>query len=224
MKRTLKKFVALVAVFVMLITAIPVSAANDTATQTWVAESLTGYVSVKSQNEPLSLATTHAKKISVKLANPKIGKIVTEDLGFMKLIHFAPKRAGKTVITTKVGNKTFKTNVTVYKYTDPISSVKIGDTTISGSKFAKTDRIYLSYDKYAGKKINLKFKTKKGWYCCYNILKDKDGNDIPTLVKQGDNGSFKGLYVHGGKGNFIFSVVFENAKNQGAETLSIVFK
>ena len=224
MKRTLKKIVALVTVFTMLIIAIPVSAANDATTHTWVADKLTGYVSIKSEAQQLSLATTSAKNVSVKIANPKIGKIVYENLTTIKLIHFVPKSVGKTVITTKVGKKTFKTSVTVYKHTNPISSVKIGDTTISGSKFSKTDRIYLSYDKYAGKKINLKFNTKKGWYCCYKILKDKDGNDIPTLVKQGNNGSFKGLYVHGGKGNFIFSVVFENAKNQGAETLSIVFK
>ena len=161
MKKTMKKLVALVAIFAMLITAIPVSAANDAATHTWVADKLVGYVPVKSDAKQLSLATTKAKNVSVKVANPKIGKIVYEDLTFMKLIHFVPKRAGKTVVTTKVGKKTFKTNVTVYKYTDPISSVKVGDTTISGSKFAKTDRIYLDYDKYAGKTINLKFNTKK---------------------------------------------------------------
>lgn len=55
----------------------------------------------------------------------------------MKLIHFAPKCAGKTVITTKVGNKTFKTNVTVYKYANPISSIKIGSTTISEANLPK---------------------------------------------------------------------------------------
>ena len=224
MKKTMKKLVVLVAIFAMLITAIPVSAANDAATHTWVTDKLVGYVPVKSDAKQLSLATTKAKNVSVKVANPKIGKIVYEDLTFMKLIHFVPKRAGKTVVTTKVGKKTFKTNVTVYKYTDPISSVKVGDTTISGSKFAKTDRIYLDYDKYAGKTINLKFNTKKDWYCCYIELKDKDGNDIPNLIKQKEGGSFKGVYVHGGKGNFICNIVFENMKNKGVETLSIVFK
>ena len=172
------------------------------------------------------LATTHAKKISVKLANPKIGKITTENLGFMKLIHFAPKCAGKTVITTKVGNKTFKTNVTVYKYANPISSIKIGSTTISGSKFAKTDKIYLSYDKYAGKNINIKFNTKKGWYSCYTTVKDKKGNSVENDIREDDNNSnlFKGVRVQGGKGNYILNIVFENGKNKGVETLSIVFK
>ena len=55
-------------------------------------------------------------------------------------------------------------------------------------------------------------------------LKDKDGNDIPNLIKQNEGGSFKGVYVHGGKGNFICNIVFENMKNKGVETLSIVFK
>ena len=160
MKKTMKKLVALVAIFAMLITAIPVSAANDAATHTWVTDKLVGYVPAPQSKSEL---LTMAKNVSVKVANPKIGKIVYEDLTFMKLIHFVPKRAGKTVVTTKVGKKTFKTNVTVYKYTDPISSVKVGDTTISGSKFAKTDRIYHDYDKYAGKTINLKYNTKKDW-------------------------------------------------------------
>ena len=132
MKRTLKKFVSLVAIFVMLITASPVSAASDAATHTWVADSIKGYVSIKSQKISLDVATTQAKKISYKVANPKIGKLVYEDIGFMKSLSFVPKSAGKTVITTKVGNKTFKTNVTVYKYTNPISSIKIGKTAVSG--------------------------------------------------------------------------------------------
>ena len=226
MKKTMKKLVALVAIFAMLITAIPVSAANDAATHTWVTDKLVGYVPVKSDAKQLSLATTKAKNVSVKVANPKIGKIVYEDLTFMKLIHFVPKRAGKTVVTTKVGKKTFKTNVTVYKYTDPISSVKVGDTTISGSKFAKTDKIYLSYDKYAGKNINIKFNTKKGWYSCYTTVKDKKGNSVENDIREDDNNSnlFKGVRVQGGKGNYILNIVFENGKNKGVETLSIVFK
>ena len=144
----------------------------------------------------------------------------------MKLIYFAPKCAGKTVITTKVGNKTFKTNVTVYKYANPISSIKIGSTTISGSKFAKTDKIYLSYDKYAGKNINIKFNTKKGWYSCYTTVKDKKGNSVENDIRGDDNNSnlFKGVRVQGGKGNYILNIVFENGKNKGVETLSIVFK
>ena len=210
MKRTLKKIVALVAVFVMLITAIPVSAASDAATSTWVAENFSAYVPVKNESKPFGFATTHAKKISVKIADPKIGRIECNNRN--------------SIITTKVGKKTFKTNVTVYKYTSPISSVKIGNTTISGKKFSKTDTIYLSYDKYVGKKINIKFNWKKGWYSCYMDLKDKNGDDIPNVIQQGKNGLFKNLSVHGGKGNYIVSVIFENEKTRGIETLSIVFK
>ena len=224
MKRTLKKFVALVAVFVMLITAIPVSAASDAATSTWVAENFSAYVPVKNESKPFGFATTHAKKISVKIADPKIGRIECNNRNSMKSYHFYPKSAGKTIITTKVGKKTFKTNVTVYKYTSPISSVKIGNTTISGKKFSKTDTIYLSYDKYVGKKINIKFNWKKGWYSCYMDLKDKNGDDIPNVIQQGKNGLFENLSVHGGKGNYIVSVIFENEKTRGIETLSIVFK
>ena len=225
MKRTLKKFVALVAVFVMLITAIPVSAASDAATHTWVADSIKGYVSIKSQKISLDVATTQAKKISYKVANPKIGKLVYEDIGFMKSLSFVPKSAGKTVITTKVGNKTFKTNVTVYKYTNPISSIKIGNIAVSGSKLAKTDRLYLSYDKYVGKKLNLIFNVKKGWNYIWSMdLKDKKGNYISNNIVADDNGLFKNLEVKGGKGNYIYNFWFTNSKNHVTETISIVFK
>ena len=56
MKKTMKKLVVLVAIFAMLITAIPVSAANDAATHTWVTDKLVGYVPVKSDAKQLSLA------------------------------------------------------------------------------------------------------------------------------------------------------------------------
>ena len=100
MKRTLKKIVALVAVFVMLITAIPVSAASDAATSTWVAENFSAYVPVKNESKPFGFATTHAKKISVKIADPKIGRIECNNRNSMKSYHFYPKSAGKTIITT----------------------------------------------------------------------------------------------------------------------------
>lgn len=225
MKKTLKKFVALVAVLAMVITAVPVWAAYDSASSTWVADSIAGYLPAKNKNEPLNLATTRAKKISVKLANPKIGKITTEDAGFMKIFRFVPKSAGKSVITTKVGKKTFKTKVTVYNYTNPISSIKIGNTVISGNKFAKTDKIYLSYDKYAGKEINIKFNTKKGWYTGMITLTDKKGNTLPyNILQEEDDGVFNGMKVYGGKGNYIANIMFENSKNKGSETLSIVFR
>ena len=143
----------------------------------------------------------------------------------MKSLSFVPKSAGKTVITTKVGNKTFKTNVTVYKYTNPISSIKIGNTAVSGSKLAKTDRLYLSYDKYVGKKLNLIFNVKKGWNYIWSMdLKDKKGNYISNNIEADDNGLFKNLEVKGGKGNYIYNFWFTNSKNHVTETISIVFK
>ena len=143
----------------------------------------------------------------------------------MKSLSFVPKSAGKTVITTKVGNKTFKTNVTVYKYTNPISSIKIGNIAVSGSKLAKTDRLYLSYDKYVGKKLNLIFNVKKGWNYIWSMdLKDKKGNYISNNIEADDNGLFKNLEVKGGKGNYIYNFWFTNSKNHVTETISIVFK
>ena len=96
---------------------------------------------------------------------------------------------------------------------------------VSGSKLAKTDRLYLSYDKYVGKKLNLIFNVKKGWNYIWSMdLKDKKGNYISNNIEADDNGLFKNLEVKGGKGNYIYNFWFTNSKNHVTETISIVFK
>lgn len=90
---------------------------------------------------------------------------------------------------------------------------------------AKTDRLYLSYDKYVGKKLNLIFNVKKGWNYIWSMdLKDKKGNYISNNIEADDNGLFKNLEVKGGKGNYIYNFWFTNSKNHVTETISIVFK
>ena len=59
--------------------------------------------------------------------------------------------------------KTYKTKVTVKKYENPIKSVRIGNTSISGSKFNRSSRISIPYSKFANKKVKTKITLKKGW-------------------------------------------------------------
>lgn len=46
---------------------------------------------------------------------------------------------------------------------NPLASVKVGNITVSGSKYNKSNEVDLNYVKYAGKKINITFKAAKGW-------------------------------------------------------------
>lgn len=80
------------------------------------------------------------------------------------LINVTPKKTGKTVITAKGGNKIRKCTLTVRKYTNPVVSVKIGNTSISGKRFDKEAYRVIPYSKFAKKKVKVTFKLKKGWY------------------------------------------------------------
>lgn len=103
------------------------------------------------------------------------------------------------------------------KYQNPISSVKIGSTTISGNKFSKTDRIYLSYSKYSKQNNVLKIAPQKGWSLRSLNAFDKSGNQL-TIEE------LKKFKAFGGKGNYILKAEFYNNKNQASELIEIVFK
>ena len=111
---------------------------------------------------------------------------------------------------------------TIRKYNNPVSSIKIGSTTVKGSKFNKTDRLYLSYDKYVKQKNQLIITPKKGW----------EVNQIRTLNRSGSK-EYQSLSIFdknsikptGGKGNYKLSIEFRNTKiNGGRITEEIVFK
>ena len=95
----------------------------------------------------------------------KLGDIKVTSIGHdgYYYYHFFPKKTGKTTITTKSKYDNSKRIITIRKYNNPVSSIKIGSTTVKGSKFNKTDRRYLSYDKYVKQKNQLIITPKKGW-------------------------------------------------------------
>lgn len=79
------------------------------------------------------------------------------------LLYLQARKAGTSTVTTVVDGKTYKTKVTVKKYENPIKSVRIGNTSISGSKFNRSSRISIPYSKFANKKVKTKITLKKGW-------------------------------------------------------------
>lgn len=157
-----KLFAVIMAVAVLLVTAIPVFAEDYTEQIIPEKMNVTLYStqSVKNRfsNESY-LGDIGKKNVRVKSGNSKIASVkVKNGVATVKA-----KRAGKTIITVKKGSKSYNCELTVAKYTNPISSVKIGKTTISGKKFNKNAFTDVRYFNYANKKVPVRFKLKKGW-------------------------------------------------------------
>lgn len=92
----------------------------------------------------------------LKSSNPSIVKVTARD-GYIDL-KFG-KKTGKVKITCTVKGKKLSTYYTVKKYTNPLSTFKIGNKSFV-SKFNKTD----VYTQKSGHKNKiLKLKAKKGW-------------------------------------------------------------
>ena len=142
MKKYFKKFTVMVIALTMIL-ASSVSVFANTLKQTAYTQIHleTGYI----------LGSYHPKKDPVKFSmTQKLGDIKVTHIGYDGYYYyeFFPKKTGKTTITTKSKYDNSKRIITIRKYNNPVSSIKIGSTTVKGSKFNKTDRLYLSYDKY----------------------------------------------------------------------------
>lgn len=75
-----------------------------------------------------------------------------------------PKKAGTTTLSFKWNGKTYKTKITVIKYSNPIESIKIGKNTISGTKFKTQTGRTLRFATYGSSKSQkITVKLKKGW-------------------------------------------------------------
>ena len=137
-----------------------------TPVQAFAAEKQYFYLSNTSQTS-ISLGIHDSDEdYKVTVANKKIATIQKKpynEYGRKAYIYYlVPKKPGKTMTTLKNSYGTFKGYCYFLKYTNPISSMKLGNTTIKGSKFDKKDCITLSYKKYANKNLKLKAVPKKG--------------------------------------------------------------
>ena len=153
----------------------------------------------------------------------KLGDIKVTSIGHDGYYYyeFFPKKTGKTTITTKSKYDNSKRIITIRKYNNPVSSIKIGSTTVKGSKFNKTDRRYLSYDKYVKQKNQLIITPKKGWEVNRIRTLNRSGSKEYQSLSIFDKNSIKPT---GGKGNYKLSIEFMNTKTHGRITEEIVFK
>ena len=140
------------------------------------------------------------------------GKLV-----LMTAINPTPAGEGKTTITVKKGSKSYRCKLTVAKYASPVSSIKIGKTTISGKKFNKNAYIYQKYSKYAGKKVAINVKAKKGW----KLLELSYGQRNWKKAKNIKNGST--VRVKGGAGFGVLACM-QNTATQQIEFVIVLYK
>ena len=88
--------------------------------------------------------------------------------------YLLPQKPGKPKITIKTTEGSGLLNWQFLKYKNPISSLKLGSTTIKGSKFDKKDCITLSYKKYANKNLKIKVVPKKDGVSTATCLRKKE--------------------------------------------------
>lgn len=237
MKKHFKKFLTLIVALVVVLSAVPVSA--KTVTETMAKE----YVYLQPRIGCSKIVGSFHPKQKVKFAyNKKIGKVKTtrKDLYGYYWYSFYPTKAGKTTVTTTYLNSydSYKTTFKeidkypfiILNYQNPVSSSKLGNTRISGSRFNKTDKIYMSYNAYSKKNQTFKLTPKKGWIVDRVQIKDKKGFVTKSFyAAYGDYkhaGKFTSAKVRatGGKGNYILSIYTRNQKTNACVETQIVFK
>ena len=146
-----------------------------------------------------------ARNVTVSSSNPRVATVKTVKQSSDTIqIMVTPKKLGTTVITTKVSGKTYKNKVAIKNYVNPISSVKLGNTTISGSKFNKKDA------------YNFKF---SGWYL--NGVTEKISNSNNLNYLDPDIKTFK---VRSKKGSYSLILNFYNEKQHSNENVVLNFK
>lgn len=210
MKKNFKKLLALTLVFIMVLIPVQVSAKTLIPERVIYLPVHTGVVENIGFYPP-------DKKPKITLSNKKIGTIKksVNDIGFISF-DFVPKKAGKTLVTMKITEGTSKFYFKVVNYKNPVSSIKLGKTTIKGNKFNKTDKLSLSYSKYAKQSDSLKIVPKKGWRVRGFYSLDKKGE---TTYYSGNK--FKPI---GGKGNCTLRIVFASVNVNAQTYIDIDFK
>ena len=163
MKKTSKKLLSFLLAFGMILSMFAVTSATGWAADEHVPASATLVAYPKPATESLAslsskvsrLKSSNKAVVTVKLSKSTYGTSQT-----YYTILAVPKKAGTATVSFKCQGKI---KVTVKKYVNPVKSVKIGATTVSGSRFKSSSETSLSYAKFAGKKVKTTVTLAKGW-------------------------------------------------------------
>lgn len=166
MKKTSKTLLSFLLAFGMIIAMFAVTSATGWAADEHVPASATLVAYPKPATE--SLASLSSKVSGLKSSNKAVvtAKLSKSTYGTSQTYYTilaVPKKAGTATVSFKCQGKTYKIKVTVKKYVNPVKSVKIGATTVSGSRFKSSSETSLSYAKFAEKKVKTTVTLAKGW-------------------------------------------------------------
>lgn len=129
-----------------------------------------------------------------------------------------PKKVGETMFSYKYKEagktKTKKVKVEVKKYVSPVTSIKLGTTTIKGTKLKNSSIYNVKYSKFAKQKVKVKITPAKDWIL---VL---DGG---PYIDAGGNSVENGSKVKVSKG-FVINVPMLNKKTRQVESITIYFK
>ena len=216
-KNIFTSIIALVMAMTILFTAMPVSAKTTKKTSS---ASIVVAATVKKAPEAVFLGATLTKegKAIVKTTNKSAGTVKRKKIGVLYAYYFTPKKAGKTTITLTTKKQIIKRKITVAKYQNPVSVIQIGGNIINGSKYNKTDRMYLKYSAYAGRPHSFRVIPKPGFRLTYLCAKNKAGAEI-AYINANDL-----IYPTGGARNYILEMRFQNMRTNVTYNTEIVFK
>ena len=166
MKKTSKTLLSFLLAFGMILSMFAVTSATGWAADEHVPASETLVAYPKPATE--SLASLSSKVSGLKSSNKAVvtAKLSKSTYGTSQTYYTilsVPKKAGTATVSFKCQGKTYKIKVTVKKYVNPVKSVKIGATTVSGSRFKSSSETSLSYAKFAEKKVKTTVTLAKGW-------------------------------------------------------------
>lgn len=178
--------------------AVPVGAAVKTEVVVSEKQAITvmPYENIEVLQASFVLAYIKGKKpANVKTSNASIGKVEIEKGEYsgapVYWIILNYRKYGTTTASFKCDGKTYKTKVLVHKYANPVSSIKVGNTTIKGSEFNDGNVGVLKKSKYVNKNVKVTINLKSGW----KLIKSPTNNKS-KIAGVGYNGN---VYKNGSK-------------------------
>lgn len=165
MKKITKRIMALLIAMTMLLSVMPVQAASSERVVDIQKEAV--FFKEPYINEVMAIGSyTGVKKISVKSSDTSVltvSRVRSKWEPKWYQVAVKPKKVGKATVTVVADGKKYTCAVTIKKYEQGISYLKIGNITIPGSKLDKTNRISIKYSQIANKKLKITTRLKRGW-------------------------------------------------------------
>lgn len=162
MKKTAKRFLALLLVLTMAVIAPVGVQAADTVTKADTSY-VTYYPKTKYYDNAQQVTNSEKTKFtSLKSSKKSVATVSCRKNSWGYAVYVLPKKTGTTYVSYKFEGVTYKQKVVVQKYVNPYKKVTVNGQDIT-NQFKKTNVAVVSYNKYKNKKVTIKYEMKKNW-------------------------------------------------------------